>query len=193
MRISTLFAFFLGMLMMGGQLEARQDRPTPPMIQGKIVEQGSEDPMIGANVVLKTEGDTLISSTTTGPDGTFRIAYPRLRVFKLEVSYVGFEKITREFTRGMPLDMGVIAIQEDSQLLGEVVIEGENAVGEMKGDTAVFNASAFKTKENAMAEDLIGKLPGITIENGQVQAQGEQVQKILVDGREFLETTPLLL
>lgn len=190
MRISTLFAFFLGMLLMGTHLEARQDRPTPPMIQGKIVEQGSEDPMIGANVVLKTQGDTLISSTTTGPDGTFKIAYPRTPVFKLEVSYVGFEKITREFTRGMPLDVGVIAIQEDSQLLGEVVIEGENAVGEMKGDTAVFNASAFKTRENAMAEDLIGKLPGITIENGQVQAQGEQVQKVLVDGREFFGNDP---
>lgn len=190
MRISTLFAFFLGMLLAGTQLEARQDRPTPPMIQGKIVEQGTEDPMIGANVVLRTQGDTLISSITTGPDGTFNIAYPRIPVFKLEVSYVGFEKITREFTRGIPLDIGVIAIREDSQLLGEVVIEGENAVGEMKGDTAVFNASAFKTKENAMAEDLIGKLPGITIENGQVQAQGEQVQKVLVDGREFFGNDP---
>lgn len=190
MRIFTLIFFFLAISLMGSTLQARQDRPSPPQIRGKIVEQASQDPMIGANVVLRTQGDSLINSTTTGPDGSFSIPYPRLPVFKLEVSYVGFEKVTREFSRGMPLDLGVIAIREDSQLLGEVVIEGQTSVGEMKGDTAVFNASAFKTKENAMAEDLIGKLPGVTIENGQVQAQGEQVQKILVDGREFFGSDP---
>ncbi|MEX0882726.1 MAG: carboxypeptidase-like regulatory domain-containing protein, partial [Cyclobacteriaceae bacterium] len=160
------------------------------MIKGKVVEQSSKDPMIGANVLLKTQEDSLIGNATTGPDGAFSIAYPLLPMFKLEITYVGFEKVTREFSRGMPLDLGVISLSEDSNLLGEVVIEGENSVGEMKGDTAVFNASAFKTKENAMAEDLIGKLPGITIENGQVQAQGEQVQKVLVDGREFFGNDP---
>ncbi len=190
MRIFTLSFFFLAISLAGSSLQARQDRPSPPQIRGQIVEQGSQDPMIGANVVLKTQGDSLITSTTTGPDGKFSIAYPRLPVFKLEITYVGFEKVTREFSRGMPLDLGVITIREDSQLLGEVVIEGETSVGEMKGDTAVFNASAFKTRENAMAEDLIGKLPGITIENGQVQAQGEQVQKVLVDGREFFGSDP---
>ncbi|WP_154855987.1 outer membrane beta-barrel protein [Cyclobacterium xiamenense] len=190
MRIFTLSFFFLAISLAGSSLQARQDRPSPPQIRGQIVEQGSQDPMIGANVVLKTQGDSLITSTTTGPDGKFSIAYPRLPVFKLEITYVGFEKVTREFSRGMPLDLGVIGIREDSQLLGEVVIEGETSVGEMKGDTAVFNASAFKTRENAMAEDLIGKLPGITIENGQVQAQGEQVQKVLVDGREFFGSDP---
>ncbi|MFO7825723.1 MAG: carboxypeptidase-like regulatory domain-containing protein, partial [Cyclobacterium sp.] len=175
MRIFILFAC-IGLLV-SSPLLARQDRQNLPLIRGKIIEKNSEAPMIGANVLLKTQQDSLISNTTTGQDGTFSIAYPRLPVFKLEITYVGFEKIIREFSRGMPLDLGTIAISEDSNLLGEVLIEGENAVGEMRGDTAVFNANAFKTKENAMAEDLIGKLPGITIENGQVQAQGEQVQK----------------
>ncbi|NHE59314.1 outer membrane beta-barrel protein [Cyclobacterium plantarum] len=188
MRIFILF-ICIGLWATTGLL-ARQDRQNVPLIKGKIIEKDSQDPMIGANVLLKTQQDSLISNTTTGPDGTFSIAYPRLPVFKLEITYVGFEKVTREFSRGMPLDLGTIAISEDSNLLGEVVIEGENAVGEMRGDTAVFNANAFKTKENAMAEDLIGKLPGITIENGQVQAQGEQVQKILVDGREFFGNDP---
>jgi len=188
MRIFILFAC-IGLLV-SSPLLARQDRQNLPLIRGKIIEKNSEAPMIGANVLLKTQQDSLISNTTTGPDGTFSIAYPRLTVFKLEITYVGFEKVIREFSRGMPLDLGTIAISEDSNLLGEVLIEGENAVGEMRGDTAVFNANAFKTKENAMAEDLIGKLPGITIENGQVQAQGEQVQKILVDGREFFGNDP---
>jgi len=154
------------------------------------VDKTTKEPMIGANILLRNQQDSLISNTTTGSNGSFSIAYPRLPVFKLEITYVGFEKVTKEFRRGMPLDLGEISISEDSQLLGEVTIEGESVVGEMRGDTAVFNASAFKTKENAMAEDLIGKLPGVTIVNGKVQAQGEDVQKILVDGREFFGSDP---
>ncbi|MDO6437868.1 outer membrane beta-barrel protein [Cyclobacterium sp. 1_MG-2023] len=189
MRIFTFLTFF-ALLMASTPLLAQRNRQGPPLIRGIVVDQNSQDPMIGANVLLKTQGDSLISNTTTGADGSFTIAHPRLPVFKLEVSYVGFEKVTMELSRGMTLDLGKISIGEDSQLLGEVTIEGENVVGEMRGDTAVFNASAFKTRENGMAEDLIGKLPGVTIENGKVQAQGEDVQKILVDGREFFGSDP---
>lgn len=160
------------------------------MIRGQLIEGTTKEPLIGANVLIKTMGDTLVSNTVSGADGTFELAYPRLPAFLLEISYVGYEKIIRTMSRGVPLDLGIISLNEDSKLLGEVVIQGEGAVGEMKGDTAVFNASAFKTRENAMAEDLIGKLPGVTMENGQVQAQGEQVQKILVDGREFFGSDP---
>jgi len=190
MKISTLV--FLFALLLGLQsLEAQQrGSQSAPMIRGKLIEGATKEPLIGANVLIKTLGDTLVSNTVTGVDGAFELAYPRLPSFLLEFSYVGYEKITRTMTRGVPLDLGVITLNEDSKLLGEVVIEGQGAVGEMRGDTAVFNASAFKTRENAMAEDLIGKLPGITIENGQVQAQGEQVQRILVDGREFFGNDP---
>jgi hypothetical protein len=190
MKISTLvflFALLLGFQTLDAQQRGNQ---TPPMIRGKLIEGTTKEPLIGANVLIKTMGDTLVSNTVTGVDGAFELAYPRLPSFILEISYVGYEKISRTMSRGVPLDLGVLTLNEDSKLLGEVVIQGEAAVGEMRGDTAVFNASAFKTRENAMAEDLIGKLPGITIENGQVQAQGEQVQKILVDGREFFGSDP---
>jgi len=189
MRIFTFLTFF-ALILAFTPLLAQQDRQGSPMIRGTIVDKTTKEPMIGANILLRNQQDSLISNTTTGSNGSFSIAYPRLPVFKLEITYVGFEKVTKEFRRGMPLDLGEISISEDSQLLGEVTIEGESVVGEMRGDTAVFNASAFKTKENAMAEDLIGKLPGVTIVNGKVQAQGEDVQKILVDGREFFGSDP---
>ena len=189
MRIFT-FLTLLVLSMTFSPLLAQQNRQGPPMISGTVVDKKTQEPMIGANILLRNQQDSLISNTTTGANGSFSIAYPRLPVFKLEITYVGFEKVIKEFRRGMPLELGEISIGEDSQLLGEVTIEGENVVGEMRGDTAVFNANAFKTKENAMAEDLIGKLPGVTIENGKVQAQGEDVQKILVDGREFFGSDP---
>jgi hypothetical protein len=89
-----------------------------------------------------------------------------------------------------PVELGELILLEDTKVLGEVLVKGVSVVGEQKGDTTSFNANAFKTQTNAQAEDLIRKMPGITMQGGQIQAQGEQVQKILVDGREFFGSDP---
>ncbi|HAP64306.1 MAG TPA: hypothetical protein DCR93_34110, partial [Cytophagales bacterium] len=56
----------------------------------------------------------------------------------------------------------------------------------------VYNADAYTTMPDATAEELIQKMPGIVVENGSVQAQGEDVQQVLVDGRRFFSTDPTL-
>src|SRR5204863_8119425 len=58
------------------------------------------------------------------------------------------------------------------------------------GDTTQYNAKAFKTNPDANAEDLINKMPGITSQGGQVQAQGENVQQVLVDGKPLFGNDP---
>jgi hypothetical protein len=63
----------------------------------------------------------------------------------------------------------------------------------VKRDTIEFNAGSFKTKANSNVEDLLKKLPGVEVEtDGTVRAQGEQVQRVLVDGREFFGRDPKL-
>lgn len=53
-----------------------------------------------------------------------------------------------------------------------------------------YNADAFKTSKDASAEDLVTKMPGVSIENGVVKAQGEDVKRITVDGRPFFGDDP---
>ncbi len=60
----------------------------------------------------------------------------------------------------------------------------------IKGDTTEMNASSFKVNPDASAEDLVSKMPGVTSSNGQIQAQGEQVKKVLVDGKPFFGEDP---
>ena len=60
----------------------------------------------------------------------------------------------------------------------------------VKGDTTEMNAGSFKVNPDATAEDLVSKMPGVTSTNGQVQAQGEQVKKVLVDGKPFFAEDP---
>lgn len=74
----------------------------------------------------------------------------------------------------------------------EVVVTNESPVT-IKGDTIAFNANMFKTKPNATVEDLLKKMPGMQVEkDGTVKAQGETVQKVYVDGKEFFNNDPKL-
>jgi hypothetical protein len=70
---------------------------------------------------------------------------------------------------------------------------GEKAPVTVKRDTIEFNAGSFKTNANATVEDLLKKLPGVEVEtDGTVRAQGEEVQRVTVDGREFFGRDPKL-
>lgn len=172
-----------------GQRPTGQER-APRMITGTVMDGATKTPMAGTNILIKTVTDSLLLGTVTDAKGHFEIERPRIPSVKVEVKFIGYLTISKIHNQRDPLDLGELTLVEDAQELGEVIIEGQVPVGEMRGDTTSFNANAFKTKENGVAEDLVRKLPGITITNGEVQAQGEAVQKILVDGREFFGSDP---
>ena len=56
---------------------------------------------------------------------------------------------------------------------------------EQKGDTLVFNAAAYQVSENADSERLISKMPGISVTDSGVEANGKEIRHILLDGQEF--------
>ena len=183
-----IFSFFVA-LPSFGQRPTDQARPERKFT-GQVIDGVAKTPMIGANVLIKTVTDSLLRGTVTGADGRFEIARPFIPEVKLEITFLGYKTITKIHSMREPVELGELILLEDTKVLGEVLVKGVSVVGEQKGDTTSFNANAFKTQTNAQAEDLIRKMPGITMQGGQIQAQGEQVQKILVDGREFFGSDP---
>jgi hypothetical protein len=184
-----LFLFF-GLLSAFSAFGQRPAGQADRKFTGTVIDGVANTPMIGANVLVKTITDSLLVGTVTDGQGKFEISRPDIPSVKLEITFIGYKTITRIHEIRQSVELGDLILLEDTKVLGEVVIEGQIPVGEIKGDTTSFNASAFKTQENAQAEDLIRRMPGITMQNGQVQAQGEQVQRILVDGREFFGNDP---
>ncbi len=186
--IFLVLSFFVS-LSSYGQRPTDQARPERKFT-GQVIDGAAKKPMIGANVLIKTVTDSLLRGTVTGADGRFEIARPFIPEVKVEITFLGYKTITKIHSIREPVELGELILLEDTKVLGEVLVQGVSVVGEQKGDTTSFNANAFKTQTNAQAEDLIRKMPGITFQGGQIQAQGEQVQKILVDGREFFGSDP---
>ena len=83
-------------------------------------------------------------------------------------------------------DLGTINLLKQGKELADVTVVSKAPPVIQKGDTAQFSASQFKVNPDATTEDLIKKMPGITVDrNGTVTAQGEQVRKVTIDGKDF--------
>ncbi|MEL6276000.1 MAG: carboxypeptidase-like regulatory domain-containing protein, partial [Bacteroidota bacterium] len=160
------------------------------LITGKVYDLNSFETLIGVNVQLIAEGNTSsVAGTVTEVDGTFSLQAPQNGKFQLVFSHIGFKPQRKSITiRGKkPTELGKVYLRQDPAQLEEVVVTETAARATLKGDTTEFNANAYKTNPEANAEDLLEKMPGVVVQDGQVQAQGEQVRKVLVDGRPFFD------
>jgi hypothetical protein len=182
------FAFLFALILGVGNAFAQENTG---VLKGRLLDQISKAPLAGANVLVKNNADSIISGAITNSDGKFELKKPNLRSFKLEFRYVGYEMKTQTFFLVSKEDLGDFFLIEDSKLLDEITISGTPLAGEMKGDTAVFNAAAFTTRSDADAEELIKKMPGVTVEGGTIRARGEEVRQVLVDGRPFFGQDPM--
>jgi hypothetical protein len=161
-------------------------------ISGSLVNSVDQLPLAGATIKLLNVRDTLkFNYVTSGKDGEFIFNGLTRGPYKLVITYIGFEKLEKPvFAGGKVEDLGKISLSPSSTSLTEVYVNGESVRAEQKGDTTQYNANAFKVAQDASTEDLVKKMPGITIENGTVKAHGEDVKKVLVDGKQFFGDDP---
>ncbi len=156
-------------------------------ITGAVLDSTSKGPVVGAYVSVEDPAKTdKPIYTTTDLNGKFEFANLKRQKYLLKVSYLSYSDIAKtvDLSDGV-LNLGNMIMTETAQNLKEVKVVGQIQQSQMKGDTTQFNAAAFKTNPDANVEDLIQKMPGIAVVNGEVQAQGEKVQRVLVDGKQF--------
>lgn len=122
---------------------------------------------------------------TTDIDGRVRLTGLAFGEYTLAVSFAGFDAEQLPVTiDSSARDLGRVALYESAIEIERVVVEAAMRASQ-RGDTLSYRASAFKTTADADVEGLLKKMPGLTVSDGTVEAQGEQIQKVFVDGKEF--------
>lgn len=141
----------------------------------------------GASILLINLRDsTQRKGILADVDGNFKLSNVKTGNYRLRISSIGYTNLEMRVSVGnTPKNLGVLKLTENANQLGEVTVREKQVRVEQKGDTIQYNAGAFKTNPDATVEDLVKKMPGVTIENGVVKAQGEEVRKVTVDGQEF--------
>jgi hypothetical protein len=163
----------------------------PAGIMGRVISATDTSALLGATVKLLNSTDSsMVSGQVTDIEGRFRFTNIKEGNYLIQVSYIGYQDFTQKITfDGSPTRLGKIRLQE-GKLLQTVEISKKLPPATQNGDTTEMSASSVKTHKDANAEDLVTKMPGVTIQNGQVQAQGEAVKEVLVDGKPFFGNDP---
>ena len=187
-KISFLFLLFFMVT-----IDALAQKPAGT-IKAILMDTAAKQPLAGATVsLIFTKDSTIATYVASDKTGLFEINGLANDTYKLLISFQGFETFEKKVAitpARQSVDLGTIILKKDEHTLDTFTVTSEVPI-QIKGDTTQFNASAFKTVPNANAEDLLKKLPGVEVDvDGNVKAQGEEVTKIYVDGKEFFGKDP---
>jgi hypothetical protein len=149
-------------------------------------------PLIGANASVYKLPDSIKTTEITDEKGRFAFRGLPSGDYYLKVNFIGYQHFGRRITieEDRPTMMGRIILKETILSTGTVNIETKLPAVTQKGDTVQYNAKAYKTNPDATTNDLVQKMPGISMQNGRLQAQGEEVKKVTVDGKPFFGDDP---
>jgi uncharacterized membrane protein YgcG len=156
-------------------------------IAGLVIQKESNEILNGATIKLYKQDDANFKKLAQSDDkGLFAFIGLPKGVYNIVLSYVGklAQPISGIIVNDSLVNLGKIALAKKAVEGTMVTVVGTPTV-QQKADTIVYNASQFKTNPDATVEDLVRKMPGITIENGVVKSGGEDIKKVTIDGKDF--------
>lgn len=146
--------------------------------------------------LLRANDSVLVKYTRSNNNGKFSFSNVAKGKYVLMITYPKFTDFFDDIVieEDKVNDLKSIALVSRVALLQEVIINGKVAAIRFKGDTLEFKADSFKTGANANVQDLLKKMPGITVNSkGEIAALGVKVEKVLVDGEEFFSDDPAVV
>ncbi|KOS07819.1 hypothetical protein AM493_18490 [Flavobacterium akiainvivens] len=161
------------------------------VFKGKVTDMANA-PLDGATIFLtKVKDSTVVEYTVSDSKGNWELKTLKPKdTINLKVAYTGLATYVQKLNPGTEnRDFGTLKLEEQPTELDELFIEAEIPPIVIKNDTLEFNAASFKVRPNAKVEELIKKLPGVSISNdGKITFNGREVNQFLVDGKPFFGT-----
>ncbi|WP_166437044.1 outer membrane beta-barrel protein [Niastella caeni] len=167
------------------------------VVKGIALDTLAKQPVLSATVTLLQKKDSsLVAFSMTDNKGQFEITGLANGEYRLLATHVNYHNTNVQFTiddSHKQVNLGNVIMNDVTRVLAEVVVTAEAPPVTLLDDTVQYNAGSFKTAPNATVEQLLKKMPGIKVEkDGTVKAQGQEVKKVLVDGKEFFGNDPKL-
>ncbi len=162
------------------------------VIKGTLRDESNE-PLIGGTVTLLHLPDSAqVKSVATDINGRFSLSGIKSGRYALRSTYVGYNPTVTPVKVGeQHITLPDIRLRTSSIMLNEATVTAVKTPVKVMEDTVEYNADTYKTQPNAVVEDLLKRLPGVEVDSeGKITANGKEVTKILVDGKEFFSDDP---
>ena len=190
-----LFALILSII--GVLPSLAQTKTTTIILKGIVADSTTKQPLSFATVtLLNIKDSSAVDGGLTNIKGEFNIPNVRTGKYILKIAFMGYKSIIYPQvikSGNKEIIVGPFLLASNATTLGEVVVIGQKAPVVVKTDTIEFTAVNFKTEKNDVVEEMIKKLPGVQVDkDGNIQAHGKDVTKVLVDGKPFFGNDPKL-
>lgn len=134
-------------------------------ITGKVTDSENQ-PIEFANVALYSLPDsTLVTGTVTNKQGEFSITPNGTKNAFLKISFIGYETEIVSATSAQ-----TIVLKDDSKMLGEVVVQGHLKAFQMQNGNMVANISGTILAKEVNVMEMLRKIPGMTLKDGQLSS-----------------------
>ena len=177
-QIATSFLF----LVLSAAVYAQQ----PIQVKG-IVRNVSGKPLGKASVILFSEGLKDSLKTITNDKGIFGFSNVKHGNTGIIVSFIGFNSFARYYDYSRVTgeqNIVDIILSPGGQTLETVVVQATKV--QIKEDTVSYKIDSTMYRKNDNVEEVLKKLPGVEVDkSGTVTAQGQQVTKVKVNGKDF--------
>ncbi len=157
-------------------------------IKGNVNDRTDSKPVVSATIsLLKQLDSSVVSTTVTNAAGSFSFINLPADSFIVKVNALNYQEFISFITlKDTVRTLSTFLLDRQEKDLSTVTVVSRTPPVIVKGDTSQFSASQYKVNPDATTEDLIKKMPGITVaKDGTVTAQGETVKKITIDGKDF--------
>ncbi len=162
-------------------------------LEGSLFGKDGSSLLYATAVLLYPDDSTMAYYGITNEKGHFEIKNIKEGNYLLQTSYLGYEPYYQQLSVPLPKGntLAAIIMKPIDVNLPELEVSADRIPFIIKDDTIEYGAGSYKVKTDAAAEDLLKKLPGVQVDRaGNIKAQGESVQNVLVDGKEFFSSDP---
>lgn len=160
-------------------------------VKGKFIDTLTGKGINQVNVLLLNLKDSSKIVEKTNITGNFQFHLNKKGHFQVVASHISFRKFEKEFdVVNTENNLGTICLIPDYIETNDIVVTGKVIAVVRKKDTTEYNAAAFKVNKDAEAGDLVSKMPGMVVQNGTVKSNGEEIKKVVVDGKDYFGSDP---
>ncbi|WP_283118832.1 outer membrane beta-barrel protein [Alistipes finegoldii] len=169
-------------------LFAAQVQAQSGSVRFRVADRATREAVIGAVAELRSRGDSSAAPlyTASGSDG--RGSFQRIPAgdYRLTISSLGYDSLHRDLrVAAAEVILDSLWLTPRAEAIDDVVIETPALRSSVHGDTLSYHAAAYKVAFGADAGSLLAKMPGLEIADGGIAAQGRNIRRVYVDGREF--------
>lgn len=152
---------------------------------GKVIDAGTRQAIDFANVsAVKNGGTAPVGGTVTDEKGEFAIELADGK-YTIAVSFMGYSEQKREVTiAGKDVNLGRIALKEDTQVLQDVEVVGQGSSMRFELDKKVFTVDQNIASAGASVSDVLENIPSVDVDQeGNISLRNSEDVEIWINGK----------